>query len=258
MDALERAFRALVARHEPLRTSFRLVDGVPHQLIDPPVRLSVQLVDLSGEADPEQAAHASVEEAATQPFDLAVGPLMRVRLLRLAAEEHILVVVAHHTVIDGWSAGILNRELSELYAACLEGREPELPELQIQYGDYAAWQQDWIAGGGLDQQLAYWKDKLAGAPALLELPTDRPRPSRQSVRGAIIRKQLPPELLEQVKALGEREGATLFMTLLAAYTTLLARYSGQDDIVVASPIANRNRIELEGLIGCLANTHRAA
>ena len=254
VDALEQAFGALVARHEPFRTSFQVVDGVPHQLIDPDGSVSVELLDLSDEGDPEQAAHASVEEAATEPFDLAVGPLLRVRLLRLGAEEHILVIVAHHTVIDGWSTGILNRELSELYAASLEGREPELAELQIQYGDYAAWQQDWIASGGLDLQLAYWKDKLGGAPALLELPTDRPRPSRQSFRGGIVRKQLPLELLERVKALGEREGATLFMTLLAANTALLARYSGQDDIVVASPIANRNRLELEGMIGFLANT----
>ncbi len=254
VDALERAFDALVARHEPLRTTFRLVDGVPHQVIDPAGSVSVQLIDLSREPDAEEAALARVEEASTQPFDLAVGPLLRVRLLRLAAEEHVLVIVAHHTVIDGWSVGILNRELSELYAALLEDREPELAELQIQYGDYAAWQQDWIESGGLDLQLAYWKEKLADAPALLELPTDRPRPSRQSFRGAIVRKRLPLELLERLKALGEGEGATLFMTLLAAYTTLLARYSGQDDIVVASPIANRNRVELEDLIGFMANT----
>jgi len=252
--ALERALSALVARHEPLRTTFTVLDGVPHQLIGPARALELEVVDLGAESDPEARALELVEQDATTPFDLATGPLLRARLLRLAAEDHVLSLTLHHNVVDGWSAGVLNRELAELYGAFVEGREPALPELEIQYGDYAAWQREWIAEGGLDRQLEFWKQYLAGAPALLELPTDHPRPSRQSFRGAIVRTQLGPELRDAVRKLGEREGATLFMTLLTAWVVLLSRYSGQEDIVVASPIANRNRTELEGLIGYFANT----
>ena len=218
------------------------------------------LTDLSGSDGAQERAQALVGVEAGRGFDLQAGPLLRAGLLRLGEDEHIFMLTLHHIIVDGWSIGVLNRELSVLYGAFLEGGSAELPELPglpglpIQYADYAAWQQEWMASGGLDEQLAYWERQLAGAPALLELPTDRPRPPQQTFRGAVVRGVLPLELLERVKALGERQGATLFMTLLTGFAVLLSRYSGQEDVVVASPVANRGRTELEGLIGLFVNT----
>ena len=215
------------------------------------------LTDLSGTDGAQERAQALVGVEAGRGFDLQAGPLLRAGLLRLGEDEHIFMLTLHHIIVDGWSIGVLNRELSVLYGAFLEGGSaelPELPGLPIQYADYAAWQQEWMASGGLDEQLAYWERQLAGAPALLELPTDRPRPPQQTFRGAVVRGVLPLELLERVKALGERQGATLFMTLLTGFAVLLSRYSGQEDVVVASPVANRGRTELEGLIGLFVNT----
>src|SRR5205823_1029582 len=188
-----------------------------------------------------------------QRFDLAAG-VMRADLVRLAADEHILLLVVHHIVFDAWSIDVLNRELSLLYGGFVEGREVELPELPIQYADYAVWQQQWMHSGGLDAQLDYWKRQLADAPTLLALPTDHPRPSMQSFRGATVTTTLAPQLLERVRTLGEHEGATVFMTLLAALAVMLSRYSGQEDIVIASPVANRGRVELESVVGLLVNT----
>jgi amino acid adenylation domain-containing protein len=252
--ALERALEALVARHESLRTVFTLVDGIPHQAIRADGRLSLTSVDLSDSPDAERRGLEIVAEQARQPFDLSADELFRVTLVKLGEELHLLSLTLHHIITDAWSMGVLNRELSELYGGLVEGREVELPELPIQYADYAVWQQQWMESGGLDEQLAYWTTQLAGAPALLELPTDHARPARQSFRGETVRTMLPPELLERVSALGEREGASLFMTLLAALAALLSRYSGQEDVVIASPVANRGRIELESVIGLFVNT----
>jgi amino acid adenylation domain-containing protein len=252
--ALERALDALVARHEPLRTAFKLLDGVPHQEIKPHREFSLLVTDLSSSPDAERRGLEIVSEHAREPFDLSAGELFRARLVKLDEELHLLSLTLHHIVTDAWSMGVLHRELGKLYDGFVHGIEVELPELPIQYADYAVWQQQWMESGGLDEQLDYWTTRLAGAPALLELPTDHPRPARQSFRGATVRTMLAPELLERLNALGERVGATLFMTMLAALATLLSRYSGQEDIVIASPVANRSRIELESVIGLLVNT----
>ncbi|HEY4916565.1 MAG TPA: amino acid adenylation domain-containing protein [Solirubrobacteraceae bacterium] len=252
--ALERALDALVARHEPLRTGFKLVDGVPHQAIRPHREFSLLVTDLSNSSDAERRGLEIVSEHAREPFDLSAGEPFRARLVKLGQELHLLSLTLHHIVTDAWSMGVLHRELSKLYDGFVEGREVELPELPIQYADYAVWQQQWMESGGLDEQLDYWRTQLAGAPALLELPTDHPRPARQSFRGATVRTTLAPELLERLNALGEAQGATLFMTLLAALAALLSRYSGQEDVVIASPVANRGRIELESVIGLFVNT----
>ncbi|HYO59821.1 amino acid adenylation domain-containing protein, partial [Archangium sp.] len=193
-------------------------------------------------------------EEAQRPFELSRGPLLRAKVLRLEREEHVLVLVMHHIVTDGWSASVLLRELSELYAAFEAGGVPALPELALQYADYAVWQRQWLQGEVLEAQLSYWKKALAGVPQALELPTDRPRPQVQTFRGAQVKVQLPLTLSQEVRALSQREGATLFMTLLAALQALLARYSEQTDIVVGTPIAGRNRREVEGLIGFFVNT----
>ena len=252
--ALERALSALVQRHESLRTTFALVDGRPHQVVHAPTPIALERRDLSGDADAEQRAQAIVQEHSRYRFDLESGPLVRAGLLRLADDDHVLTVTLHHVITDMWSLGVFSRELRDLYEAFAAGRTPELAPLSLQYGDFAAWQQQCMAEGRFEPQLEYWKQQLAGTPAVLELPTDFPRPSRQSFRGALVRRDLAPELLARVRALGDDEGATLFMTLLAAFATLLHRYSGQDDIVIASPIANRGRVELEGLIGMFLNT----
>jgi amino acid adenylation domain-containing protein len=254
VEALTRALGALVRRHESLRTTFAVIDGAPQQVIAPPGAVPLAISDVTARPDPEDAARRLVGEAARAGFDLENGPLLRAALIRVAADDHILIITLHHIIIDGWSIGVFNRELSSLYHAFHSGQAPALAEPAIQYGDFAVWQQEWMRSGGLDQQLDYWQQRLAGAPALLELPTDRPRPARQSFRGAVVRRALAPEQLERLKQLGEQEGTTLFMTLLAAFMALLSRYSGQQDIVVASPVANRNRVELEGLIGFFVNT----
>ena len=254
VEALERAFGALIERHESLRTTFALVDEVPHQVIRAARPFALEVIDVSGSVEAEEGALRIASEQARAPFDLASGELFRVVLVKVGDEDHLLSLTLHHIVTDAWSMGVLSRELATLYAAFRAGELVELPELEIQYADYAVWQQQWLDGGGLDRQLDYWQKQLAGAPPLLELPTDHPRPSRQSFRGATKRLMLPVRLLEQVRALGEREGATMFMTLLAAFTALLSRYSGQEDVVVVSPVANRSRTELERVIGLFVNT----
>ncbi|HLJ02689.1 MAG TPA: amino acid adenylation domain-containing protein [Solirubrobacteraceae bacterium] len=251
VSALEAAFDALVERHETLRTVFTLVDGAPHQVIRPPGPFTLEQVDVDGS---EERALSLAAEQARRPFELSSEAPIRALLVRLDAEDHVLAITLHHIVTDGWSMGVLSRELTELYGQARAGTTPELPELAIQYADYAAWQQEWMDSGGLDHQLEHWKRSLAGVPPLLELPTDRPRPSRQSFRGATERVMLPVELLGRVRAFGEGEGATTFMTLLAVFAALLSRYSGQEDVVVASPVANRNRVEFERVIGLFVNT----
>jgi amino acid adenylation domain-containing protein len=254
--ALERSLSEIVRRHESLRTVFREVDGSPVQVIAPFGGFVLPVEDLSGlsEADREAAVGRRAGEEARRAFDLAAGPLFRAALLRLGAEDHVLLLSMHHIVSDGWSRGVLYRELSALYAAYREGRESPLPELGVQYADYAVWQREQLAGEALERQLSYWRGRLAGAPELLELPTDRPRPPVQTYRGAHERSELSPELLERLQALGRGEGATLYMVLLGAFQVLLSKYSGSEDIVVGTPIAGRTRKEIEGLIGFFVNT----
>jgi amino acid adenylation domain-containing protein len=254
--ALERALAEIVRRHEALRTVFRQADGAPVQMIAPFAGFALPVEDLSalGDADREAAARQRAEDDARRTFDLSAGPLFRAALLRLGEEDHVLLLSMHHIVSDGWSMGVFFRELSALYAAFREGRESPLPELPVQYADYAVWQREQLAGEVLDRQLAYWRERLAGAPELLELPTDRPRPAVQTFRGATVPFELAPELLERLQALGRGEGATLYMTLLGAFQVLLSKYAGSEDVVVGTPIAGRGRGEVEGLIGFFVNT----
>ncbi len=261
--ALERALAALVERHEALRTRFPARDGQPVQEILPHAEVTMELVDLSGRAaeegprDREAAARARLDAAARQPFVLAEGPLLRTVLVRLEAEDHLLLLCLHHIVSDGWSMGVLVRELSALYAACRDGRTAPLSALAplpIQYADYGCWQREWLAAGALEAQLAYWRRELAGAPPVLDLPTDRPRPEVESFRGAHRSFAIPAGTVLRLRALARRHGTTLFTVLLAAWETLLYRYTGEDDLVVGVPVANRNRVEVEELIGFFVNT----
>ena len=253
---LRRALDEIVRRHEPLRTVFSAADGEPVQVVLPAVAVELAVEDLSIlPADAREAdAARRASEAAAAPFDLARGPLFRAALLRLAADEHVLLLAMHHAVGDGWSIGVLFREIEALYAAFLAGAPSPLAPLPLRYADHALRQRAELAGEALDRPLDWWRTRLQGAPALLELPTDRPRPAVQSHRGAVLRFTLPPELGGRLSAVGRAEGATLFMTVLAAFQLLLARYSGQDDVVVGTPVAGRTRPELEGLIGFFANT----
>ncbi|HYO68075.1 MAG TPA: amino acid adenylation domain-containing protein, partial [Archangium sp.] len=254
---LERSLVELVRRHEVLRTTFVLVEGQPSQRIAPePVVLPLPVESLESlpEAERSLCARQRAEEEARRPFDLEQGPLVRVKLLRLSASEHVLLLTLHHSVCDGWSLGVLERDLSELYRALLGDGTPALPALRVQCADHAAWQREWLTGEVLGAQLAWWKQRLAGAPPVLELPTDRPRPPVQSFQGAVLTVPLPPRLSEAVRTRSREEGVTPFMTLLAGFQALLSRYSGQRDLVVGSTISGRNRRELEGLIGFFANT----
>ena len=193
-------------------------------------------------------------EEAQRPFDLVRGPLLRESLLRLSRDEHVLLLGVHHIVSDGWSMDILLRELAALYGAFAAGRPSPLPELPVQYADFAVWQREWLQGAVLERRLEYWRTQLEGAPAVLELPTDRPRPAVQSYEGGRESLVLPRSLAEELKVLSRQEGGSLFMVLLAAFQALLSRYTGQQDIVVGSPIAGRTRAELEELIGFFVNT----
>ncbi|MDB4951182.1 MAG: tycC3, partial [Gemmatimonadetes bacterium] len=254
--ALERSLAELVRRHESLRTTFGSEGGEPVQVIHPPREWVLVVEDLStlpaGEREREAGRHARVE--AERPFDLAAGPLFRARLLRLGDGEHVLLLVVHHVVFDGWSTGVLLRELGAIYTAFARGRPSPLPEPGLQYADYAGWQGEHLRSGRLDAQLAYWRERLSGAPALLELPTDRPRPAAPSHRGAVEHREVPAALARRLRALGRQEGATPFMVLLAAFQLLLSKHSGEEDVVVGSPIAGRTRAELEGLVGFFVNT----
>ncbi|HEU0054725.1 MAG TPA: condensation domain-containing protein, partial [Longimicrobium sp.] len=255
-QALGRALGEIVRRHETLRTVFAEVDGSPAQVIVPFDGFALSVEDLSGlgEAEREAAVRRRAGEEAARPFNLAAGPLVRAGLLRLGEEEHVLLLSMHHIVSDGWSMGVLFRELSALYAAYRGGGESPLSELPVQYADYAVWQREQLSGEVLDRQLAYWKERLAGAPELLELPTDHSRPPVRTYRGATAPVELSPELLERLQRLGRSEGATLYMTLLGAFQVLLSKYAGSEDVVVGSPIAGRTRGEVEELIGFFVNT----
>ena len=251
VEALKQALRTIIQRHESLRNSFQTVDGVPVQVIDPHPVWELTMVNLAGkETEAEKLAY---RESQT-PFDLTKSPLLRVTLLKLQPEKHILLINMHHIISDGWSIGVFIRELSHLYGAFVAGKEATLPTLPIQYADFAVWQRQWLQGKVLGTQLEYWKQQLADAPPLLELPTDRPRPAIQTFQGKTERFWLDSKLTQELKALSQQSGCTLFMTLLAAFAVVLSRYSGQTDIVIGSAIANRNRREIEGLIGFFVNT----
>ncbi|MGB8954177.1 MAG: amino acid adenylation domain-containing protein, partial [Tumebacillaceae bacterium] len=252
--ALEQAFQEIVARHEALRTTFAEVDGEPVQVITESP-LVLEKIDRTATSRDEREAQVNclVQEEMHRPFDLAVGPLVRFALVRFAEDEHALIMNFHHIVYDGWSMDVLFNELSQLYTAFVTGEESPLAPMPIQYADYAVWQRDWLNGGVLDHQLSYWKQNLADL-TVLQLPTDRPRPSVQTYKGRTVRFELSKELTDALQALSQQQGATLYMTLLGAFQTLLARHSGQEDIVVGTPIAGRQRRELEELIGFFVNT----
>ena len=254
-DLLRRALAAIVARHEALRTTFEVVDERPVQRIAAEDRVELAVSDISGvaEAEREKKADDWIAAEARRPFDLAHGPLLRAGLLKVAEQEHVCLLTIHHIVSDGWSTGVFVHELARFYEEFTGGRSAALPELPIQYADFARWQRKWLSGEVLEKQLSYWSTHLADLP-VLELPTDRPRPLEQTFRGARHRTVFPKRLTEGLKELSQREGATLYMTLLAAFQTLLLRYTGQEDVVVGSPIANRTRGEIEGLIGFFVNT----
>ena len=251
---LTRAFAEVVRRHESLRTIFTNVDGLPWQEILAPSECLFELVELSESEAPEREARELSAAQAGAAFDLSVGSLLRLKLLRLGSDEHVLLVTMHHIISDGWSMGVLIREVTTLYAAFLKGQPATLAQLPVQYADFAVWQRNWLSGAVLDEQLAYWRKQLEGAPAHLDLATDHPRPAVQTFNGASAAVVLPSALSEAVKQLSQREGVTLFMTLLAVFQTLLYRYTGARDIVIGTPIANRNRTEIEELIGFFVNT----
>ncbi|HEV2736078.1 MAG TPA: condensation domain-containing protein, partial [Longimicrobiaceae bacterium] len=254
--ALRRAATDIVRRQDALRAVFTGEGGEPVQATAPARCVPVPVTDLSrlAPAAREDEVRRRIRFEAALPFDLGSGLLARVGLLRLGAEEHVLLVTHHHVASDGWSMSLFVGEMLEAYRALLAGAAPALPDLPVRFADFAAWQRDVLGGDLPAGDLAWWRDHLDGAPALLELPTDRPRPPAQSTRGAIHVFDLPPELLDSVQALARAEGATPFMALLAAFTVLLGRWSGQEDVVVGSPVAGRMRSETERLVGFFANT----
>ncbi|MCA1371935.1 non-ribosomal peptide synthetase, partial [Bradyrhizobium sp. BRP14] len=244
--AWQRSLDQLFARHEALRSVFVAPQGQPRvELLPADAGLPVTEHDLQGLPNAEAALSALCHEEAHTPFDLARGPLIRGRLIRLSAEEHVFLLTQHHIVSDGWSMGVLVRELSSLYRAFAAGQDDPLPSLAIQYPDYAAWQRQWLSGERLQAQAAYWRDTLSGAPARLALPTDRPRPERQSFAGASVPVVIDQDLTRGLKRLSRQHGTTLFMTVLAAWAAVLSRLSGQDDLVIGVPSANRGRREIE-------------
>ncbi|HET9710518.1 MAG TPA: condensation domain-containing protein, partial [Pyrinomonadaceae bacterium] len=255
-DALEWGINEIIRRHESLRTTFRLVDNQPVQIIAEQLTLKMPIVDLQN--FPAEEREAEVMRLATEEvqrlFDIETGPLVRARLLRLNAEECVLIFTMHHIISDGWSMGVLVNEIAALYRSYIDGQPSPLAGLPVQYADFAEWQREWLTKENLERQLQYWKQQLGGELPVLELPTDSVRPPRQSFRGAVRRFALSEELSAAIKSLGRQEAATLFMTLLAAFQSLLHRYTNQTDILVGTAIANRNRAEIEGLIGFFVNT----
>jgi hypothetical protein len=250
--ALRRALAALAARHEALRTTFITVGGEPRQAVHGTLALPLDEEDAAG-LD-EQAVRDRLAALAAAPFDLSRGPLCRATLLRLGPDDQVLLLVTHHLVSDAWSSGLLFRDLAAFYAAECGGVPASLPDVPLQYADYAAWQRDRLRGPRLQAELDYWRGRLAGAPALLDLPTDRPRPPAQTFRGSRHSRALSSTDLVSLQRLASAEGATLFHVLLTAFQWLLARWSGQPDVVVGTPVAGRPRVEVENVVGFFANT----
>ncbi|MBW4508479.1 MAG: amino acid adenylation domain-containing protein [Scytonematopsis contorta HA4267-MV1] len=261
VEALQQALNAIVARHESLRTTFVSVDESPIQVISEGQSVEIKIIDLSQlhnnnceDNNSEATIEKILKEEAQYPLNLSSDLMLRATLLRLNSEEHVLLLVMHHAASDGWSVGILFRELAGFYEAFSTGTPSPFPELAIQYADYAYWQRQWLSGEVLQTQLDYWKQQLADSSRVLSLHTDKPRPSVQTFQGGTKYFQFDLDLMQKLKSLSQQSGATVFMTLLAAFATLLYRYSGQEDVVIGSPIANRNRSEVESLIGCFINT----
>ncbi|HGY55853.1 MAG TPA: amino acid adenylation domain-containing protein [Caldithrix abyssi] len=256
IEALEASLNKIIERHELLRTAIETVEGQPRLKISETIDFKIAIDDLShlqGEEQKRESEKISKEEFRT-PFRLDQSPLMRARLLKLKEDDHILLLTMHHIISDGWSSGVLIREIVPLYSGYVQGKPVSLPPLKIQYADFAHWQRNWLSGKVLEEQIDFWRKTLEGAPPYLELPIDHPRPPVQSANGARLRFEVDAEIAGGLRALTKDENATLFMTLLAAYQTLLYRYSGQDDILVGTPIAGRNRKEIEPLIGFFVNT----
>ena len=254
VEALQRSIDTIVARHAVLRSTFEVVDGHPIQVAAPALSIQVPVVDLRlcSAAEQHAASERIALREAKRPFDLTEGPLFRATLLRLGDNEHVLLLSSHHIVMDGWSMGVFNRELAALYGAFIVNRSSPLPDLPMQYRDYALWQREQSQRDMLGSQLRYWKAQLAGLTALA-LPADRLRPPARSYKGARETFQVSAEAATQLKVLGQQHGATLFMTLLAAVNVLFHRCTGQSDIVVGSPVANRTTPELEPMIGLVVN-----
>jgi natural product biosynthesis luciferase-like monooxygenase protein/amino acid adenylation domain-containing protein/non-ribosomal peptide synthase protein (TIGR01720 family) len=254
VDALERALNEVVRRHEVLRTTFVLEDSGPVQRIAPSLVIPLETARLETRGDRDEAIAGWIREEARRSFDLATGPLMRPALLRVEDSEHVLLINMHHIVSDGWSAGVMMKELAVLYGAFVQGAGSPLPELPVQYADYAAWQQhQWPRGPSLQSELSWWKQALADVP-VLQLPLDRPRPAAQTFRGAQHRFTIPRSVTDALVSLSHREGATPFMCLMAAWQSLLFRYSGQEDFAVGTAVAGRGRPEVEPLVGCFINS----
>ena len=256
IPALERSLNEIIKRHESLRTNFKMMEGQPVQIISPSLTIKLPIVNLSDLPKLEQKKQIQqlTIEQSQSPFDLAQGPLLRWMLLQIGQQDYVLLVTMHHIIYDGWSYGVLIRELAALHEAFSNSKSSPLSELPIQYADFALWQQQSLKGEALETQIAYWKQQLGKTPPVLQLPTDYPRPAVQTFRGTRKSFSLTAELTKAIKALSQNEDATFFMTLLAAFKILLYRYTGIEDIAIGSPIANRNMSEIEQLIGCFVNT----
>src|SRR5262249_45531489 len=247
VSALKQAFDKLVARHETLRTRFGSVDGTPMQFIEPRSSFELQFLDLEGNSNPNDDAAALVRRIINQPFDLANEPLLRAAVLRLNSDELLLLLTLHHIIADEWSLKVLFRELACLYENSIRDEPVTLSALPIQYADYALWQRAWLTGKNFEHLLAYWKKQLSGDPPVLGLTPDHPPQATPSFEGTEASRRLPEKLSQDLKALAAQQGVTLFIVLLAAFKTLLHRYTGHEDLLVGSPIAGRNRAETENL-----------
>jgi amino acid adenylation domain-containing protein len=256
LNALTESFNQVIRRHEVLRTVFRMTDGRPFQVILPELKINMPVYDLTGVSGEDQMEEAGkiITEDNLKPYDLNNGPLIRILLIKLQEEENVLCLNMHHIISDGWTLQILMREVSALYSACSSGKASAVPEPPIQYGDYTVWQREWVQGDTLKKQMDYWVKKLTGSQGVLELPTDFQRPPVQGFKGARQHLEIPAGLVGELSVLAQKKGATLFMILLTALKIVLHKYSGQSEIIVGTPIAGRNRTELEGLIGYFVNT----
>ena len=256
VSALEQTINEIVRRHEVLRTTFVAIHGRPVQRIASSLKLDTAIVDLEMLTAPqgEQVVQRLVYGGNHRPFNLAEGPLVQTSLFRLGSEEHVLMMRLHHIIFDAWSMQMLVQEAEQIYRAFTESGPSSLPELLIQYADFAAWQRQTLTPEMFEKDLAYWKRRLEGSPPMLDLPTDRPRPAAMSFEGSSVNMIIPEALTEKLKALSQAEGCTLFMTLLASFQMLLSRYTGQDDILVGTPVAGRQFVETEDLIGFFVNT----
>ncbi|ACK67643.1 amino acid adenylation domain protein [Rippkaea orientalis PCC 8801] len=256
IEALEKSLNQIIKRHESLRTRFKTVNGEAVQIIDPEGQINLKMITLESldESEKKSQTQSLIKQEAEKPFNLSQDRLIRASLIKLGSESHILLITMHHIISDGWSMGVFVQELTSCYSGYGQGKETQLKPLSIQYADFAVWQREWLCGENLQKQLNYWKKKLTGLPPLIELPTDHPRPPIQSFQGSHISFNLTSEMSEKLKQMSQQTGVTLFMTLLTAFSILLSRYSRQEDIAIGSPIANRNRAEIEPLIGFFVNT----